>query len=71
MSDLPAYDEPSAPAEMTADCRAAEARLDIHSVARTVHVPAPRIRLDDLAKPGAQIATVARGLAARLGLDLD
>lgn len=74
MSDLRAYDDLSSPSEMTADCRAAEARLDIHSVARTIHVPAPSLHFDDrpeTTKSEIQPLAAAQRLAAALGLDLD
>ena len=74
MSDLTAYDDPAAPSEMTADCLAAEAHLDIHSVARTIHVPAPSLHFDDLPEmtnPEIHPVAAAQRLAAALGLDLD
>jgi hypothetical protein len=74
-----AYDDPSTPSELTADCLAAEARLalrtDLATVARAAGRPAPSIRFEDLprevAKPEIHPAAAARRIAAALDLDLD
>ena len=75
----PAYDDPSTPSELTADCRVAEERLSLgrrfDSVARAARRPAPSIRFEDLPreapKPEIHPAVAARRIAAALGLDLD
>jgi hypothetical protein len=74
-----AYDDPSTPSELTADCLAAEARLalptGLATVARAAGRPAPSIRFEDLprevAKPEIHPAAAARRIAAALDLDLD
>lgn len=74
-----AYDDPSTPSELAADCRAAEARLSLprsfDTVARAAARPAPSIRFEDLprevAKREIHPAAAARRIAAALGLDLD
>jgi hypothetical protein len=74
-----AYDDPSTPSELSADCRAAGARLDLpasfDSVARAAARPAPSIRFEDfpreVAKPEIHPAVAARRIAAALDLDLD
>jgi hypothetical protein len=72
-------DDATTPSQMTADCRAAEARLDLPAsfdrVARAAARPAPSIRFEDfpreVAKQDIHPAVAARRIAAALGLDLD
>ena len=73
-----AYDDPSTPSELTADCRAAEARLalpgSLDSVARAAARGPISLRFEDfheVAKPEIHPATAARRIAAALDLDLD
>jgi hypothetical protein len=74
-----AYDDPSTPSELSADCRVAEARLSrassLDSVARAAARPAPSIRFEDfpreVPKPEIHPAAAARRIAAALDLDLD
>jgi hypothetical protein len=69
-----AYDD----SPMTADCRAAQAHLDLPAsfarVARAASRPVPSIRFGDfteVAKPAIDPAVAARRIAAALDLDLD
>jgi hypothetical protein len=74
-----AYDDPSTPSEMTADCRAAEARLSLptsfETVARAAARPAPSLRFEDFPRevPKREIhpTVAARRIAAAMDLDLD
>jgi hypothetical protein len=74
-----AYDDPATPSELTADCRAAEARLALpasfESVARAAARPAPSIRFEDfpreVPKPQIHPAAAARRIADALDLGLD
>lgn len=77
-----AYDDPATPSELTADCRAAEARLafpapfaaPFAAVARAAARPVPSIRFEDfpreVAKRDVDLAVAARRIAAALDLDL-
>lgn len=75
-----AYDDPAAPADLIADCRAAEARLayplrsPLHSVARAAARPAPSLRFEDfpheVPKPQIHPAVAAQRISAALGLDI-
>lgn len=73
-----AYDDPASPSELTADCRAAGARLSLPAsfdgVARAAAGPAPSIRFEDFpreaAKPEISPTVAARRIAAALNLDL-
>lgn len=81
-----AYDDPATPSELTADCRAAEARLafpapftaplsaPFSAMARAAARPAPSIRFEDfpreVAKRDVDPAVAARRIAAALDLDL-
>jgi len=75
----PAYDDPSTPSELTADCRAAEERLSLprsfDTVARAAARPAPSIRFEDFPREVTKLeihpAVAARRIAAALDLDLD
>jgi hypothetical protein len=74
-----AYDDPSTPSELAADCREAEARLtpapDLQRAARAATQPAPSMRFEDypqdVVKPEIHVAAAARRIATALGLDLD
>ncbi len=80
----PVYDELATPAQMTADCRAAEARLSFpHDrsglaaslMASAAERSAPSLRFEDLPrevpKPQVHPAVAAQRIAAALALDLD
>jgi hypothetical protein len=74
-----AYDDPSTPSELSADCRAAGARLALpaafDTVARAASRPAPSLGFEDfpreVSKPEIHPAVAARRIAVALGLDLD
>ncbi|MDH2416786.1 hypothetical protein [Nocardioides sp. CER19] len=73
-----AYDDPSTPSELTADCRAAGARLALpasfDSVARAAARGPVSLRFEDfreMRKPEIHPTVAARRIAAALDLDLD
>ena len=67
-----AYDDPASPAELAADCRAADASLDLHEVGRRLHQPAPSLRFEDfpqgLPEQDADMLAAAGRLARALHL---
>jgi hypothetical protein len=74
----PAYADQAAPSQMTADVRAAEARLSLPRAFDTVARSAARgpvsLRFEDfheVKKPEIHPAAAARRIAAALDLDLD
>ncbi|MFT4288087.1 hypothetical protein [Nocardioides sp.] len=76
----PVYDDPATPAEMLADCLAAEAHLSFpHDradlIARAAGRPVPSLRFEDfpreVPKPELHPAVAAQRIAAALELDLD
>jgi hypothetical protein len=79
-----AYDDPSTPSELTADCRAAEARLAlpdaadspvapawVDRVARAAVRPAPSIRFEDLPREVAKREVDPTAAARRIAVALD
>ena len=74
-SGLTAYDDPSTPSELAADCRETERRLALTCVSRDALRPAPSIRFEDfpqgLPKRDVDLLAAAHRLAGALGLELD
>jgi hypothetical protein len=79
-----AYDDPSTPSELTADCRAAEARLApsdadgslgaparAERIARAAARTAPSIRFEDLPREAAERDVDPTAAARRIAVALD